>query len=275
MILYKYFDMESGLRILSNLRIYFTPPKYFNDINEMSPFINKEITQEEYLKYFCHDVFLQPEYEYRKSIRSYEGSYSEFVEQARTDEEIIISIRQRIRRAYDSLERKFKKKMSEYVGVCCMSKIATSNLMWAHYANSHKGICIGFSFDVSEIVLINNKAIDYLNVKVHLPSHFITLSDKDRYPYYEEISFSKGDEWSYEREHRLLANLEDCKKEERGSEIYYYQDIDKTDVKCVILGIQCDLENVIRNIVKKRIKAPIMRCVQEGDSFSIKMEETT
>ena len=152
-----------------------------------------------------------------------------------------------------------------------MSEIATSNLMWAHYADSHKGLCIGFSFEVSEIVLINNKPVDYRDQKVHLPSYFITLSDTDRYPYYEEIVFSKGKEWYYEREHRLLANLDTCKKEERACKTYYYQDIDKSDVKCVVLGIQCDLENEVRNIINDHIEAPIMKCVQEGESFSLKI----
>ena len=258
-----------------HLRLYFTPPRYFSDINEMCPFVCKEVTPKEYLRHFYHDDFLKPEYKYRKDRRLFTGTYSEFVSIAKTDSGIIGSIGQCIRSACSSLERNFKSVMSKHVGVSCMSKVATSNLMWAHYADSHRGLCIGFSFDVSDIILIDNKEVKYRDTKVHLPSYFVTLTNEDRNPYYAEIAFSKGEEWSYEKEHRYVADLGTCKTEKRGCKTYYYQDIDKRDVKQVVLGIQCDLEDEVINIIKKNMDVPILKCAQEGDSFSLEMRPTT
>ena len=191
MVHYKYSDAESGLKFLRTLRLYFTPPKYFNDINEISPFVCKEFSQKDYLKQFCRNEYLRPVYSSWRAAGLCTDSYDEFVVRARSDPQIITDIANRVRRACTALQDKFKETMSKHVGVCCMSEVATSNLMWAHYADSHKGLCIGLNLDVSDIVLIDNKAVDYKDTKVRLPPYFSTLRVSDRNTYYAKISFLK------------------------------------------------------------------------------------
>ncbi len=33
-------------------------------------------------------------------------------------------------------------------GICCFTKNATSNLMWSHYADSHRGVCLEFDHHI-------------------------------------------------------------------------------------------------------------------------------
>lgn len=44
--------------------------------------------------------------------------------------------------------KKFLSERIDEIGVCSFSQIRQNQLMWAHYADEHKGFCIGFSEDI-------------------------------------------------------------------------------------------------------------------------------
>ena len=77
--------------------------------------------------------------------------------------------------------------------------------MWAHYADSHKGVCIKYHFPESFTILGHNSD----NVTCFF--HDITYSDSDICQYSKKDSinmkdafFLKGKQWEYENELRFL-----------------------------------------------------------------------
>ena len=56
------------------------------------------------------------------------------------------------------------------VGVCCFSKNNNNILMWSHYADSHKGICVEFEQDA-----LFNEKIKFSDVKYHESFPFLKL----------------------------------------------------------------------------------------------------
>ncbi|MGO4708165.1 DUF2971 domain-containing protein, partial [Chryseobacterium sp. 2TAF14] len=48
-------------------------------------------------------------------------------------------------------------------GVYCLSKVYNSELMWAHYAQGHKGYCIEYDLDLFKIKLPKNCFLPYDN----------------------------------------------------------------------------------------------------------------
>lgn len=73
-----------------------------------------------------------------------------------------------------------------------------NTLMWAHYADSHKGICIKYEIKPSNLVDTSNRVIRLFNVKYN-----------KEFPLNGEIPFvdallTKGNYWEYEKECRLL-----------------------------------------------------------------------
>lgn len=83
------------------------------------------------------------------------------------------------------------------IGVFCLSEVNDSILMWSHYANEHKGICIGFD---------TGKSMFQLAWQVKYQEEFpIIQRPKDS----EEILLNKSlltkaDCWSYEKEWRII-----------------------------------------------------------------------
>ena len=40
----------------------------------------------------------------------------------------------------------FKNQYEEDIGICCFSFNPKSILMWSHYTNNHKGVCLKFDY---------------------------------------------------------------------------------------------------------------------------------
>jgi hypothetical protein len=84
-------------------------------------------------------------------------------------------------------------------GLICCSRNPRSNRMWAYYGGAHRGICIGYSTDLSpfcfarEVAYADPEAsIDLLDTLGQDPT---LLSD--------QVSCRKGAEWSFEEEFRI------------------------------------------------------------------------
>ncbi len=78
--------------------------------------------------------------------------------------------------------------------VYCLAAQPNCELMWAHYGNKHKGICLEFS--TADSLFGNALRISY---RAHYPSISLT-SDEDL-----SIILIKSAVWSYEHEYRLVA----------------------------------------------------------------------
>lgn len=264
MIIYRYFPADRGLAFLQTRRLLFTPPKHFTDISELCPFITKEFSREEYTAHFCSAAYLQPIYAAWRKTGRWTRPYAEFDSLARTDPTIFAEVSARAHRACTVLQQQFKEIMSQHVGISCMSELQTSNLMWAHYAGGHKGICVELELANSNLELIDMKPIAYRNEKIRIPPWFMDLSESERNVYYTQVIFSKGTEWNCEMEFRLAANIEACSTYEENGKVYYYQEIDRRDVVSVILGAESQLEDQVRQI---DWVTSIKRCSQEQESF--------
>lgn len=108
-------------------------------------------------------------------------------------------------------------------GIASFSETQRNLLMWAHYANNHKGICIGYSSDLfldpkikddykdNKILVHTNKPIrvKYDSCRVDFNSHkFTEKSSKSIiFDILAHVMTLKGNDWIYEKEHRLIAPL--------------------------------------------------------------------
>jgi hypothetical protein len=92
-------------------------------------------------------------------------------------------------------------------GVLCFSDNWHSPVMWAHYAEKHAGICLGF--DIPE-----RKGELLVNPVVYNPSRleFLLDTSKDMHgidqQFVQSLLYTKSHEWQYEREYRAIANLQ-------------------------------------------------------------------
>lgn len=137
--------------------------------------------------------------------------------------------------------------------MCCLSKVGTDVLMWAHYADSHKGCCVEFNIDSctpsssvhdDEIELVINPSM--VKDIVYFP-HIEKPKGND----YKEILLSilnhKLSPWEYEQEVRYVK-------------LFWGDDIDrntkvflKVHITKVLLG--CNLTSTKYNHLCQSIKA--------------------
>ncbi|MCK9691325.1 DUF2971 domain-containing protein [Pseudomonas syringae] len=95
----------------------------------------------------------------------------------------------------------FKAAASQSAGMICFSKTMNSPVQWAHYADRHKGLCLGFEIPESflEVVRYVPNRLDF---QIERPW---ALDKND--PRVTECFLTKYDHWSYEQEVRLFGDL--------------------------------------------------------------------
>lgn len=82
-------------------------------------------------------------------------------------------------------------------GIVCFSKVRDDILMWAHYADKHKGLC--FEFDGSSNCMFFGEAQpveyeDYTPIPLH----------EDRNSQMTRVILTKSKHWLYEKEYRIV-----------------------------------------------------------------------
>jgi len=122
-----------------------------------------------------------------------------------------------------------------HIGVISLSENKENLLMWAHYANEHKGIIAGITYYQGLDSIFHNlfradtyintswgedfspfngipkpvsyrKGLRYRNDKFDYDYSNISVEGADRILY--EVFMQKSDEWIYEQEHRVVLRLE-------------------------------------------------------------------
>ena len=97
-----------------------------------------------------------------------------------------------------------KSKISSESGLLCFSEDKYNPVQWAHYAENHKGVCLGF--DVPEKLL---RKVKYVSAR--LAKDTLNQSDCN-----EKLLTTKFNHWSYEQERRLIVELSKYSKDRKG-----------------------------------------------------------
>jgi hypothetical protein len=112
-----------------------------------------------------------------------------------------------------------RKDIAKEHGLLCFSRSWSNILMWSHYGDRHKGICLGFDVPEGESKFVE---IKYLNEIVVAPS-LTGLPKEQKKPFFDLLYAGKYGGWSYEEEVRVFARR-DKLDEENG---YYFADFDE------------------------------------------------
>lgn len=128
------------------------------------------------------------------------------------------------RQAYNEVFKRMLKKW----GLLCFSRSWEEQLLWAYYAEKHKGVALGFEIPKDKIIKVkytsNVKRTKVgLTNKIDDEKNFLGLAEK------------KYQEWEHEKEYRILINLEEDDLKKDGKH-YYMPFGDKLKIKEVVLG---------------------------------------
>lgn len=124
------------------------------------------------------------------------------------------------------LFRKIKREYVNKYGVLCFSQNFESPLMWAHYADSHRGVCLGFDVPAEELDEVNYESKRLVaDVEGNLQStdlwRFLTTKFK---------------QWSYEKESRWIIKWKELTCQ---NSMHFKAFSDDLQLCEIVLGLRC------------------------------------
>jgi len=125
--------------------------------------------------------------------------------------------------------RAFKKEMEQGYGILCFSRTTRNPVLWSHYADKHKGMCLGF--DVRDNTL---KEVKYTSKRLV----FKSVRDLTKGTAIRLLS-TKYQGWSYENEVRSFLSLDE-EDEENG--LYFADFGDGIKLNEVLAGPGCKVK---------------------------------
>ena len=101
-----------------------------------------------------------------------------------------------------------RKRLAQEVGLLCFSADWCDPVIWAHYSDKHRGLCLGFEIP-PDAEKAQTRMTDYISAPLPFPKDFLSLDNQQRLPMMEKVIFTKYDNWEYEHEIRTCTDLEE------------------------------------------------------------------
>lgn len=140
--------------------------------------------------------------------------------------------------------------------VTCFSEVHDHPLMWGHYADSHKGVCLIFEEIANDQVRWFTFPVAYQKTRPRL-----NLTSFNKPNVAMQALFLKSDHWSYEREQRMVEWRIDPG----------YRDFPAQQLKGIILGakIRADDEAFVRGLLVNRSEMAVFRAEIDPAGFNL------
>ncbi|GBR14457.1 DUF2971 domain-containing protein [Gluconobacter frateurii] len=100
----------------------------------------------------------------------------------------------------------------EGIGIFCLSECNSNILMWSHYAENHKGVCLEYSIKETPSNMLEK--VEYTDIRPKFePFGFIPQYKVDKkVDLMRDILSKKAETWSYEKEWRYFVKINNGKR---------------------------------------------------------------
>jgi len=158
----------------------------------------------------------------------------------------------------------FKRKLQNY-GILSLAENAKDILMWSHYSEDHKGLCIEFERNAENELGDKEKTrkVNYTKNYPSLSSKSL-LSKKDTEKNLMRVLYTKSKHWSYEKEWRMFTP--------NGSMSYPIPG----KIKSITFGVRTS--NIDIDVIKQLVSGKsinLYKAVLKENEFGIKLEKIT
>jgi hypothetical protein len=290
MTIFKYIRPER-IDVIENLEIRFTQPDALNDPFELRPHFDSLVAEADVLANLPQTpVDLRPMVAEAYSMLSEEqramlplDAATQWIEAFMATDDAreanaqgLRLFLQLMRDGAAPIRETIYRTFNDNVGILSFSEIPDHELMWSHYADTHKGLVLCFDEGHSFFNRRRSENDEFYFVrKVHYSDGPATsLADIDG----DALLVTKGTKWSYEREWRMLVPLRDAKRSLTfGGDIVYLFAFPPEALKAIILGAHATatLEVSVRNLVNDRPElrhVHLSRALLDFDTRSVKVE---
>ena len=291
--LYRYrslrdYSREDVERVLAHREVRFSSPARFND-----PFDCKvprsltasDGTVETWLRERC-----RREIQYRNVKKA--GAFAE------TPPDLENQVEQKLHELWPTRNKIFDddaallQERIDNSGVLSFSELGNDILMWSHYADGHRGICLKFRRDALKFPKGDVRPPPFKNVFYEPESvsyseayPAISLVNLPPWEWYRAWLMTKSCHWRYEREWRIILQLEPLDGEDAyGWDVrptyqpaYGWATLPGEAIAGVILGCEIKREDEQRVREWRRmggVQVPLLRAQKKPDRFELEIRDT-
>ena len=237
--LYKYRSMKRLKEILTDFQLYFSPVEDFNDPFEFKMIVSDEM-KESLIDYIIRTT--SSENHLPKGMKKIKNLKLSTL-------------------ASDSIAWMWKE-----WGVFTCSEVNNSILMWSHYADSHKGVCIEFDVSMDWDFFKNARRVQYSNDYIKCPLiRYKGLESKElRIDNLNSSLYCKFTDWSYEKEYRIV----------KSNFAKGLKSINPNAIKSIIVGCKildndlCDIKTILKNKTELQ-HVQLKRCVIDDNKYKL------
>ena len=147
--------------------------------------------------------------------------------------------------AYIAAKKNFPILLNEFncikssIGIACLSENYDSVLMWSHYANNHKGMCIEYNLvDFNRVLGFTPIPVIYSKERNVLRKLRVNSLDQDIMDFFIKSLVCKEDSWKYENEWRIVRDDKACSNQ--WNEEKHGALLDSISPTSVILGYNAE-----------------------------------
>ncbi|MDR6114119.1 MULTISPECIES: DUF2971 domain-containing protein [Sphingomonas] len=259
--LYKYRPFHiNSLRSVIQAEVFYAKPKTFNDPLDCDPTIEIDISRP-HLENLLYQMLLRTRSEKEAEgdisrLRYYSTEYGDY----RKDETVESYLK-------TIVANKIKDELDDELGnegVLALSSTWASALMWSHYADEHKGICIEYDTrdqDHPRLAPVNYRAPR----AVKTSDLWLWKAKGDNFArqrVFDTYFYSKSSEWKYEKEWRDVSD----KSGVRGVPFR---------ITAILFGLRCD-PSIITSFVRllsDHPKIKLWQMLPKDDSFALRREQ--
>jgi hypothetical protein len=126
--------------------------------------------------------------------------------------------------------RKMKREISQTSGLLCFSTKWGNPVIWSHYADRHRGLCLGF--DVADVAV---GPVSYSGRRLAVELENLRTPRDLSAEYVTKILFTKYAHWKYENEYRGFVTLEEV---DNATGLYFVEFSERLILRQVIVGAE-------------------------------------
>ncbi|MBW6528512.1 DUF2971 domain-containing protein [Sphingomonas sp. RHCKR7] len=230
---YKPFGVNT-LRAITEAEVFYAKPSTFNDPLDCDPTIDVDIDRRHLERLLYRMIVKRKNEDEARSeigrLRYYASEHGDY----RTEPEVESYL---MRTLASAIKRELDLEFGDQ-GVLSLSATWKSGLMWSHYADEHRGICI--EYDTRDQEHPRLQAVDYKGPRAIKTSDLYRWKVRDDAAAKEQVFrtyfYTKSNEWKYEKEWRDIRDRNGV-----------------TDapfcITAILFGLRCN-GSVIKSIVK-------------------------
>lgn len=125
-----------------------------------------------------------------------------------------------------------KDEMNRTIGLLCFSKSWSNPVLWSHYADKHRGLCLGF--DIPDDWALD---VNYTGARLQAELEQLLPSERGK-SFGHKLLSTKFSHWRYEKEVRIIVKLEHAHLEDG---LYFLPYGNALRLREVIIGPRSEL----------------------------------